>query len=153
MSGRDGRVSFARRCVNKARYEMRRRRPVPPATPVDEPSVAPIPPDVVTPDGGVVTIINDTRDQISFGSVSLSAGLIGILRRTSPTATILPIPSHWLIRMERENALPSYLDVGRVRLDRNLVGHSALLSAQDPLHSPACVGCRSKCLAACRSKR
>jgi len=100
MSGRDGRVSFARRCVNKARYEIRRRRPVPPAPPVEEPSVAPIPPDVVTPDGGVVTIINDTRDQISFGSVSLSEGLIGILRRTNPTATILPIPSHWLIRLE-----------------------------------------------------
>lgn len=99
MSDGGRRVTFPRRVVGKVRSEVRRRRPGPDPVPADEPSVAPVPPPVATGDGPVVTLINDTRDQISFGSVSLSEGLIGIVQAVNPTATILPIPSHWLVEI------------------------------------------------------
>src|SRR5262249_5956593 len=36
-------------------------------------------------------------DQISVGSNALTDGLLRILRRSIPSATIVPIPSHWLV--------------------------------------------------------
>lgn len=45
-----------------------------------------------------IVLLNDCRDQISFGSNALSDGLIAILSESVPTAEILPIPSHWLVQ-------------------------------------------------------
>jgi polysaccharide pyruvyl transferase WcaK-like protein len=42
-------------------------------------------------------LLNDCRDQVNFGSNALVDGLLQILSRGVPNATILPIPSHWLI--------------------------------------------------------
>jgi hypothetical protein len=47
--------------------------------------------------GPTVVLLNDCRDQVNLGANALIEGLIAILTRSLPNATILPIPSHWLI--------------------------------------------------------
>jgi polysaccharide pyruvyl transferase WcaK-like protein len=48
------------------------------------------------PPGPTVVLLNDCRDQINFGSQALVDGLLAILFRSMPNATILPIPGHWV---------------------------------------------------------
>src|ERR1700710_70588 len=55
------------------------------------------PADPSKPAGPQVVLLNDCRDQINFGANALVDGLIEILSRSMPTATIFPIPSYWLI--------------------------------------------------------
>jgi len=52
------------------------------------------------PPGPKVVLLNDCRDQVNLGANALIEGLIEILSRSLPNATILPIPSHWLIEAE-----------------------------------------------------
>jgi polysaccharide pyruvyl transferase WcaK-like protein len=49
------------------------------------------------PPGPTVVLLNDCRDQVNFGARALVDGLMAILSESAPNATILPIPSHWLI--------------------------------------------------------
>jgi polysaccharide pyruvyl transferase WcaK-like protein len=58
--------------------------PIPPVAPSDPP-------------GPTIVLFNDCRDQVNFGANALVDGLIAILSRSTPNATILPIPSYWLI--------------------------------------------------------
>jgi polysaccharide pyruvyl transferase WcaK-like protein len=44
-----------------------------------------------------VVLLNDCRDQVNFGASVLVDGLIAILAQSMPDATIVPIPSHWLV--------------------------------------------------------
>ncbi len=63
--------------------------------------VDPIPPAVASgAPGPTVVMLNDCRDQVNFGANAAVDGMIEILSRSLPTATILPIPSHWLIEAE-----------------------------------------------------
>jgi len=52
------------------------------------------------PPGPTVVLLNDCRDQVNLGANALIEGMIEILQRSLPNATILPIPSHWLIEAE-----------------------------------------------------
>jgi polysaccharide pyruvyl transferase WcaK-like protein len=52
------------------------------------------------PPGPTVVLLNDCRDQVNLGANALIDGMIAILSRSLPNATILPIPSHWLIEAE-----------------------------------------------------
>jgi polysaccharide pyruvyl transferase WcaK-like protein len=52
------------------------------------------------PSGPTLVLLNDCRDQVNLGANMLIEGLIAILSRGLPSATILPIPSHWLIEAE-----------------------------------------------------
>jgi hypothetical protein len=52
------------------------------------------------PPGPTLVLINDCRDQVNLGANMLIEGLIEILSRSLPNATMLPIPSHWLIEAE-----------------------------------------------------
>lgn len=58
--------------------------PIGPATPTDRP-------------GPTVVLLNDCRDQHNFGATVLVDGLLAILSASLPSATIVPIPSHWLL--------------------------------------------------------
>ena len=49
------------------------------------------------PPGPTIVLLNDCRDQINYGANALVDGLIAILFERMPNATIVPIPSHWLI--------------------------------------------------------
>ena len=49
------------------------------------------------PPGPRLMLLNDCRDQDNFGAGVLMDGLLRILSRSVPHATIVPIPSHWLI--------------------------------------------------------
>jgi len=61
----------------------------------------PIAPAVASsPPGPTVVMLIDCRDQVNLGANALVEGLIAILSRSLPNATILPIPSHWLIEAE-----------------------------------------------------
>lgn len=61
----------------------------------------PIAPAVASdPPGPTVVLLNDCRDQVNLGANALIDGMITILSRSLPNATILPIPSHWLIEAE-----------------------------------------------------
>jgi hypothetical protein len=55
---------------------------------------------VSDPPGPTIVLLNDCRDQVNFGADVLVDGLIAILSRSLPGATLLPIPSHWLIESE-----------------------------------------------------
>jgi hypothetical protein len=71
---------------------------------------APIPPEHPSvPPGPHLVLLNDTRDQISVGSNALTDRLIALLRARVPNATIVPIPSHWLVE---ESAFPAFVDGG-----------------------------------------
>ena len=59
-------------------------RDIPPLAPAD-------------PAGPTIVLLNDCRDQVNYGAEVLVDGLLRILRERAPTATIRPIPSHWLI--------------------------------------------------------
>jgi polysaccharide pyruvyl transferase WcaK-like protein len=50
-----------------------------------------------SPAGPTIVLLNDCRDQINFGANALVDGLVASLAHALPTATILPIPSYWLI--------------------------------------------------------
>ncbi len=50
-----------------------------------------------SPPGPTIVLLNDCRDQINYGANALVDGLIAILFERMPNATIVPIPSHWLI--------------------------------------------------------
>ncbi len=47
--------------------------------------------------GPTIVLLNDCRDQVNYGARALVDGLLLLLTEAAPTATILPIPSHWLI--------------------------------------------------------
>jgi polysaccharide pyruvyl transferase WcaK-like protein len=49
------------------------------------------------PPGPTIVLLNDCRDQINYGANALVDGLVEIITRSLPSATLLPIPSHWLI--------------------------------------------------------
>ena len=66
--------------------------------PVTDRFTEPIPPLAPTdPPGATIVLLNDCRDQLNYGANALVDGLIRILRTSTPAATILPIPSHWLV--------------------------------------------------------
>jgi polysaccharide pyruvyl transferase WcaK-like protein len=52
------------------------------------------------PPGPTLVVLNDCRDQVNLGANALIDGLIEILSRSLPSATMMPIPSHWLIEAE-----------------------------------------------------
>jgi polysaccharide pyruvyl transferase WcaK-like protein len=60
--------------------------------------IAPVRP--TDPPGPTLVLINDCRDQVNLGANALIEGLIEILSRSLPNATIRPIPSHWLIEAQ-----------------------------------------------------
>lgn len=62
------------------------------------------------PPGPTVVLLNDLRDQQNYGANALSDGLLSILSRSMPDATILPIPSHWL--REASGDLRDMVDLG-----------------------------------------
>src|SRR4051812_25167904 len=47
--------------------------------------------------GPRIVLLNDCRDQVNFGANVLMDGLEEIVARVAPTATLVPIPSHWLV--------------------------------------------------------
>jgi polysaccharide pyruvyl transferase WcaK-like protein len=49
------------------------------------------------PAGPTIVLLNDCRDQVNFGSHALVEGLLRVVRTRVPDATILPIPSHWML--------------------------------------------------------
>ena len=57
--------------------------------------VAPVTP--TTPPGPTIVLLNDCRDQDNYGAEALVDGLIRILAHRLPTATLRPVPSHWVI--------------------------------------------------------
>ncbi|MGH8984779.1 MAG: polysaccharide pyruvyl transferase family protein [Acidimicrobiia bacterium] len=70
----------------------------------DVPSTAPArflepigPADPTNPPGPTLVLLNDCRDQVNFGARVLMDGLVAILSRSMPNATMIPIPSHWLM--------------------------------------------------------
>lgn len=66
--------------------------------PQPDPFAEAIPPAAPTePPGPTIVLLNDCRDQINYGANALVDGLIAIVGGSVPSATILPIPSHWLI--------------------------------------------------------
>ena len=52
------------------------------------------------PPGPTIVLLNDCRDQVNYGAQALIDGLLAILSASAPDATIIPIPSHWLIDLE-----------------------------------------------------
>jgi polysaccharide pyruvyl transferase WcaK-like protein len=72
----------------------------------------PIAPPVPThPPGARVVLINDCRDQVNFGADALLDGLLVILGMSLPGATIVPIPSHWLLSLNADRGV--FVDDGR----------------------------------------
>lgn len=49
------------------------------------------------PPGPRIVLLNDCRDQDNFGAHALVDGLHRILMQAAPSASISPIPSHWLL--------------------------------------------------------
>src|ERR1700727_2742387 len=49
------------------------------------------------PPGPAIVLLNDCRDQDNFGAHALMDGLYRILMQAAPSATVRPIPSHWLL--------------------------------------------------------
>jgi hypothetical protein len=47
--------------------------------------------------GPKICVINDCSDQVNYGAAALVDGLLSAIATAAPTATVLPIPSHWLI--------------------------------------------------------
>lgn len=75
-----------------------RRRSLPNVTDASAPFLEPILPREPSSDGGPrVVLLNDCRDQVNFGANALVDGLIEILATKLPTATLVPVPSHWLL--------------------------------------------------------
>ena len=75
--------------------------PVPDKPPAFDKWTDPIAPTVASdPPGPTVVLLNDCRDQVNLGANALIDGMIAILSHSLPNATILPIPSHWLIEAE-----------------------------------------------------
>src|ERR687891_2683906 len=89
--------SRARRVLSKLRSVARgrsTRRASEPSSNTSHRFVEPIAP--VTPSdppGATIVLLNDCRDQQNYGANALADGLVAILTRSTPNATILPIPS------------------------------------------------------------
>lgn len=64
----------------------------------------PIPPADPSVHGPRIVLLNECRDQVNFGAQALVEGLLRILQRSLPGATIVPIPSHWLLDMSAERS-------------------------------------------------
>ena len=62
------------------------------------------------PPGPTIALLNDCRDQVNYGAQALMDGLLAILSQRAPNATILPIPSHWLI--DRSHGLGAFVNDG-----------------------------------------
>jgi hypothetical protein len=58
-----------------------------------------------------VVLINDCRDQVNFGADALMDGLLVILGVSLPGATIVPIPSHWLLSLRVDRSV--FVEGGR----------------------------------------
>jgi polysaccharide pyruvyl transferase WcaK-like protein len=70
-------------------------------SPASAPFLQPIVPSEPTdPPGPRVVLLNDCRDEVNFGADALLEGLLTILRLSLPGATIVPIPSHWLLNLK-----------------------------------------------------
>ena len=92
-----------RKFVSKVKGAVRRLSPRPEEAPAAAPAwlLAPVGPAARTdPPGPKVILLNDCRDQVNFGASVLVEGLFEILSRSLPTATILPIPSYWLMDLD-----------------------------------------------------
>jgi len=57
----------------------------------------PIPPVGSTERSPTIVLLNDCRDQVNFGARALVDGLVSILHDRVPDATIVPVPSYYLI--------------------------------------------------------
>lgn len=62
------------------------------------------------PPGPRIVMIDDCRDQINFGAEVLMDGLVASLQLSLPNATLLPVPSHWL--MDVSGGYAPYLAAG-----------------------------------------
>lgn len=72
----------------------------------------PIPPRAPSnPPGPTIVLLNDCRDQVNFGAEVLVDGLIHIIHDRVPDATLVPIPSHWLI--DTTYGLDGFADGGK----------------------------------------
>jgi Polysaccharide pyruvyl transferase len=80
----------------------------PASAPFLQPIVPPVPTD---PPGPRVVLLNDCRDQVNFGAGALVDGLLVILGRCLPGATVVPIPSHWLLSLNVDRGV--FVDDGR----------------------------------------
>ena len=74
----------------------------PASAPFLRPTAPPLPTD---PPGPRVLLINDCRDQVNFGADALLDGLLAILGLSLPGATIVPIPSHWLLSLSVDRSV------------------------------------------------
>jgi polysaccharide pyruvyl transferase WcaK-like protein len=104
---------FPRRVLSKIRRLTGRPSPGPyRISPASAPFLQPILPSEPTdPPGPKVVLINDCRDQVNFGADALLDGLLAILRLSMPGATIVPIPSHWLLSLKVDAGV--FVDDGR----------------------------------------
>lgn len=76
-----------------------------PARPdVDSHWFAPVGPSTDESPHARIVLLNDCRDQVNFGANALVDGLLRILGHHVPSATIHPIPSHWLIDVQHLDA-------------------------------------------------
>jgi polysaccharide pyruvyl transferase WcaK-like protein len=102
-----------RRVLGKIRILTGRSAPKPyRISPASAPFLQPIAPSEPTdPPGPKVVLINDCRDQVNFGADALLDGLLAILRVSLPGATIVPIPSHWLLSLKVDASV--FVDGGR----------------------------------------
>jgi polysaccharide pyruvyl transferase WcaK-like protein len=93
--------TLRRRLVSRIRRARRRGEPryVPgQLPPLSEHYAAPILPLAPSePPGPRLVLLNDCRDQMNFGAKALIDGLLQGLTTAIPSATIQPIPSHWLL--------------------------------------------------------
>ena len=90
----------SRRLLSKLRSVARRRarRRDPKSSTLSDHFAEPIRPVAPSdPPGATIVLLNDSRDLHNYGAKSNPDGLIGILSLSAPNATLLPIPSHWLI--------------------------------------------------------
>ena len=62
------------------------------------------------PPGPTIVLLNDCRDLHNYGAQALTDGLISILTTSAPSATLLPIPSHWL--HDKSNDFSGMVDGG-----------------------------------------
>lgn len=105
-------ASRARRSIRRRiRHALRVPRQVPTVSVASARFLQPIEPADQRKPGPRIVLLNDCRDQVNFGANALVDGLIEILRQAVPTATISPIPSHWIIDASR--GLGAFVDGGK----------------------------------------